>query len=361
MPVPRPCLTLVASLLALATTAAVAQQADLPARDHPITIDVRVEDKLGHPVHGLDAHNFTITDNGQPQQLAGFKAISDPPQVILVLDMINTGFDEVAYERAQLTSYLNQDGGKLRNVTSIMAMTENGMKTVNGAGQDGHALIASLQRLDTDLRAITRAGGGYWGATERLEMSLTQLSQLGAYLAAQPGLKMVLIIGPGWPMLPGAGYEEDHQQRAWVFNLLVQLTNGLREAHIALCSLDPYQLGNSNPFYYQSYLKGVKQLDHAEYPYLALPVLAEHSGGRALTQGKDVLGEINTAMRDAGAYYELTFNPVPGDHPNEYHELRVKVDQPDETVRTASSYYANVRPAGKSASPSKSAPPVGQK
>ncbi len=85
-------------------------------------------------------------------------------------------------------------------------------------------------------------------------------------------------------------------------------------------------MGALIPFYYRAYLKPVKKVDQAEFPYFALQVLAEHSGGQALTTGNDVVGGINTAMRDAGAFYELTFEAPPADRNNEYHELRVQTD-----------------------------------
>jgi hypothetical protein len=125
----------------------------------------------------------------------------------------------------------------------------------------------------------------------------------------------------------------------------------LREAHINLYSLDPFELGRTNPFAYQAYLKGVSKLNQAEYPYLSLQVLAEHSGGRALASGRDVLGEINTAIRDAGTYYQLSFEVPAGEQPNEYHELRVKTDKPDTTARTNASYYAEGGAVGGNPSP----------
>jgi hypothetical protein len=57
----------------------------------------------------------------------------------------------------------------------------------------------------------------------------------------------------------------------------------------------------------------------------------------------DILGELNTAMRDADACYRITFQAPPADRRNEYHELRVQVDKPGAQVRTTAGYYANVQ------------------
>lgn len=314
-----------------------------------ITINVVVADKLGHPVRGLEAADFTVLDNKQPQQLLGFRAVdaetpkADPVHVVIVVDMINVDVTTVARERQQLNMFLKQDGGKLANPTSIAVFADSGAKIQNTSTQDGNVLLAAFEKTSSELRTIGR-GTGFWGATEQLQTSLNELGQLAGYEATRPGRKLILVISPGWPLLPRAGEESDLKQRTWAFNLVVRFTNGLRESNVALYCLDPYELGRSNPFYYQTYLKGVAEAKNATYPNLALQVLAEHSGGQVLISGRDVTDELNTAVRDASASYELTFAAAEGDRVNEYHALDVRVDKPNVKVRTTAGYYAHVAP-----------------
>jgi VWFA-related protein len=314
-----------------------------------VTINVVVTDKQGHPVRGLTANDFTLTDNDQPQTLAGFKALDAeatdaPVHTVIVVDMVNVPFQMTAWGREELGKFLKEDGGKLANPTSLAVMTQNGLKLEPNATMDGNVLMSSLDTLRTQLRPINR-NGGFYAAGEMLEMSLRQISQLAAYEAAKPGHKLILVISPGLPLLPRAGDQEDMTQRKWVFDSVVALTNGLREADITLYSLDTYELGRTDPFYYQSFLKPVKKADGAEYPNLGLKVVAMHSGGQAQVTGRDITGELNTTVRDATASYELTFESVPGDGPNEYHALKVMVGRPDVTVPTTAGYYANVQGA----------------
>lgn len=309
-----------------------------------MTIDVTVMDKLGHHVDGLQAGDFTLLDNKGPQKILAFRplgdrAAGDPVHVVIVVDMINTGFGEVAWERQQLDTFLRQDGGKLEYPTSIAVFADRGAKLQRAATQDGNALMASFDKSQTELRTVTRAAG-FYGAAERLDTSLSQLSQLSAVEATVPGRKLFLVISGGWPLLTFAGDQADMKQRTWVFNSIVQLTNGFRTSRITLYCLDPFELGRTSPFYYQSYLKGVPSARQAEYPNLALQVLAEHSGGQVLVQGKDIAGDLNRALRDESAGYELTFEPAAGDRANEYHALQVQVDKPNVKVRTVSGYYA---------------------
>lgn len=319
-------------------------QAGEPASSNRMTIDVTVMDKLGHHVDGLQASDFTLLDNKAPQKILDFRtlgdrAAADPVHVVIVVDMINIGFGEVAWERQQLDDFLKQDGGKLEYPTSIAVFADRGAKLQRAATQDGNALMAAVDKSQTELRTVTR-DSGFYGAAERLEMSLTQLSQLSAFEATEPGRKLFLVISGGWPLLSFAGDQADLKQRAWVFNSIVQLTNGFRESRITLYCLDPLELGRTSPFYYQSYLKGIASVKQAEYPNLALQVLAEHSGGQVLVNGKDITGDLNLAVRDESAGYELTFEPAPGDRANEYHALQVQVGKPNVKVRTVSGYYA---------------------
>lgn len=315
--------------------------------DQHISINVVVDDKMGHPIPGLKADDFMLLDNKQPQKLIGFRALdaenskAEPAHVIIVIDMINTGFGEVAWERQELATFLKEDGGVLANPTAIAVLADDGLKVDKDSTQDGNVLIAEFDKTESSLRTVTRSAG-FYGAAEMLEMSLGQLSQLAAYEATQPGRKLILVISPGWPFLPLAGVQEDSKQRNWVFHSVVELSNGLREGNITLYCLDPFILGRTNPYYYQGYLKPVSVAGNAEYPDLALQVLAEHSGGQVLMMSHDITGALNTAVRDASASYELTFDAAQGDRTNEFHALQVKVDKPGVKVRTTAGYYAHV-------------------
>ena len=326
-----------------------AATAAVPAVDpHRISIDVEVTDKLGHNIAGLKPEDFTLLDNKQPAKILDFREIDsrngspDPVHVIIVIDMINTGFEAVAREREQLGEFLKQDGGRLAHPTTLAMLSERGIKMQQASSLDGNALLASLEGANSELRMVGRSAG-FWGAADRLNWSLNQLTQLTRYEANQPGRKVAFFISPGWPMLARAGEEATDKERKGAFNAIVGLSNGLREADMTLYSLDPFQLGRTDPFYYQSYLKPATNQDKAEYADLGLQVLAAHSGGLVEVTGMDILGELKTAMRDADACYRLTFEAPPADRRNEYHELRLQVDKTGAQVRTTAGYYANVQ------------------
>jgi hypothetical protein len=49
---------------------------------------------------------------------------------------------------------------------------------------------------------------------------------------------------------------------------------------------------------------------------------------------------INRILAEANAYYRISFDPPHAAHPDEYHDLKVVVDQPGLTARTRTGYYA---------------------
>jgi VWFA-related protein len=355
---------LVASSIALtAQPAAISKTAAASsAQPNSIHLDVLVKNQNGMAVAGLAPQAFTVLDNGQPQKLLSVTPVAtrnDPSAVsiLIVLDMINPGYDSVTWGREQLGEFLLKEGGALRHRTSIAAMTQDGLQMMSGSTTDGNALQAELQKLATDLRPVTQRSG--WQALEQLlQQSIQQFTQILAIEQTRPGRKLVLIISPGWPMLGWWGSEQDLHSVQQDFNILVAMTNAIHDSRTVVYRLDPYEIGGEHagpqdPFYYKDFLKPVTNPKQATFPYLGLGVFAMHSGGNVLVNGHDIAGEINAVMPDAGHYYELTYAAPPAGGPNQYHAISVRVNQPNTTAQTISGYYADPQLIGPQANAKK--------
>lgn len=315
-----------------------------------IHLDVLVKDQSGMPIPGIPQQFFSVMDNGQPQKLVSFKQVDpkhdpDAVHVLIVVDMINTDYHSVTWGREQLAEYLKQEGGSLHNPTSIAAITEDGLKIMNASTTDGNQLQAEFRKIGTDLRPVTQADG--WAGLEQLwSQSIEQFNEILAVERTRPGRKLVLFISPGWPMMGRIGSEEDLNQRQADFNTIVGMTNTIRDARTAVYRVDPFELGEHNPFYYKDFLKPMTKPSDATYPYLGLGVFAVHSGGRVLVTGKNITGELNDVLRDAGSYYELTYATPPAGGPDQYHAIKVQVNQPGTFVQTIFGYYADPQKVG---------------
>lgn len=319
-----------------------------------IHLDVLVKDSSGTPLDGIPQHFFKVLDNGEPQKLLTFKEVdpqNDPAavHVLIVMDMINPGYNSVTWGREQLSEYLKQEGGVLHHRTSIAVMTEDGLQMMNGSTTDGNVLKAQFDRISTNRRLIDQDDG--WQGLEQLfNWSIAQFSQILSIEQVRPGRKLVLFITSGWPALGWWGSEEDLPAVQHDFDAIVALTNTIRDARTAIYRLDPFELGGEHSgdhgtFYYQDFLKPVTDPKKATFPFMELGVFAVHSGGRVMVTGKDITGELNAAKRDGGVYYELTYAAPPAGGPNKYHAIQVQVQRPA-IVQTISGYYADPQPVG---------------
>jgi VWFA-related protein len=315
-----------------------------------MTLDVVVTDKSGKPVPGLAQKDFTLLDNKQPQKIVSFQAVEgaaaaadQPVEVIILVDTVNTEFTNVASARKEIEKFLGRSGGALAQPVSMIFFSD-GAATGTISSRDGNAVIADLNQKQLGLRTIGRAQGSF-GGFERMQMSLITLRKLADFEAGMPGRKLVVWISPGWPFLTSGMDQvlESQKQKQWFFDSIVALSDGLRRARITLYSIDP--LGTADALSlrttdYKQFLKGVKKAAQADLGDLALQVLASQSGGQVLNSSNDLAGEIATCAAEANSYYVLTFEGLPGDGPNEYHALDIKLAKPGLTARTRSGYYA---------------------
>ena len=344
------------ALLLCLSTAAFSQAAPQPAQDaapapggRTISLVVMVTDKSGRPVPGLTASDFTLLDNNQPSKIVAFHAYDgsaqepDPPtEAIILFDAVNVGFLEVSYARQQVENFLRQNGGHLVAPTAIYWLTDDGVQPQSEPTRDGNALAAQLEASDSRLRTINRSSGAY-GAIELFELSTKMLYTVAENEAKKPGRKLLIWASAGWPMLDSVAIDFPRKTQEALFQQIIAVSEVMREGHISLYSISQ---GTSGPgtFRYQSYLKGVKKVNQAAPPDLSLKVIAVQSGGLALPPTNDLTSAVATCMQDATVFYTLTFEPQPADGPNEYRDLRVKLDKPGLTARTNTGYYA--QPAG---------------
>jgi VWFA-related protein len=351
------CLLLLASLL---PTVALAQQAPPPATlptvpspaaaatDRNIRIDVVVADKSGAPVGGLEQKDFTLLDNSMAEPMTSFKAVSmgqEPVEVILLMDAVNTRFDTVAYERDQVEKFLRAGDAKMPHPMTIAYLTDKGVQIEKGFSKDGNVLAGIVDGYATGLRQITRSTG-YWGATERLQISLTGIHELTAYAKTLPGRKVIVWISPGWPLLSGVRQDLDNKQQAQIFHDIVSFSNEMRDARLTIYNINPRGVGEPllRANYYQEFVKGIRKQSQTQIGNLGLQVLAVQSGGLTLESSNDISASLSRCIGETESWYEMTLAMPPAEQPNEYHHLEIKVDKPGLAARTRDGYYAQPEP-----------------
>jgi VWFA-related protein len=224
-----------------------------------ISLDVVVTDKAGKPVAGLQPQDFTLLDNKQPRSILslhpadGVTAKPDGPiELFLLIDGINSPLDSVANTRHQIEKYLRQNGGHLALPMSLIFLTELKVQIPVAPTRDGNALLASLDESSPGLR-IFGSSVGLYAAEERWQSSIRALDVLTASMAKTPGTKLIAWIGPGWPGFSGFQWLKTQKDQNELFDYLAQVSTGLRQARMTLCSVDfeqanPGQFNDRNLF-----------------------------------------------------------------------------------------------------------------
>ena len=98
-----------------------------------------VDDGAGKPVLDLQPLDFKILDNGQTRKVMSFRAFNDaegkpdpPVEVILVIDLVNLPFQQVAITRQEIGRFLKENDGHLKQPVTLLLLSDAGMRVQPG-------------------------------------------------------------------------------------------------------------------------------------------------------------------------------------------------------------------------------------
>lgn len=329
----------------LACGSAWAQQPESAApKSNQLRLTVTVDGRNGKPVDDLTEADFKLLDNKKVQPITSFRAVDGadvPTEMILVIDAINMPYSRLAYARQQIDQFLSANGGELPQPTAIAIVMDTNSQVMPGFSKDGNTLRRTLDNYSIGLRNITRSAG-FYGASERFNISVNALRILVSREMQKPGLKRIVWISPGWPLLSGPEVNLTSSQRQTIFANAVALSTEMRQARIMLDAVNP--LGTESDVgrlvYYQNFVKGIRSPNDAQIADLGLQVIAEQSGGLVLDASNDIAGLLTRSFAQTKAFYEIGFEAAPGEHDNEYHQVQVQVAKPGLVAHTTQGYYA---------------------
>jgi VWFA-related protein len=311
---------------------------DAIVRDGLLSIDVVVTDSAGKAISDLAPWDFTLLDNGQPAKIRTFhnslEASEPAPELIFVLDTVNLSPEQLSETEKSLHRFLQRNNGQLGSKCFLYRLTREGLFSSLRPSTDGALLVKELEG-SRSLWTVWRADGPGTNSLGSWDSGLTpnRLSQraLGAIAISQrdvPGRKVLVWIGPGWPVNAGdAGFDE-----------ATELSSRLREARITLDNINVWL--NPTPSYLdRDYLDAPRAQEDMQPAKMALQAIATQTGGLVLDSSDDLDGAIESCAEKARNFFTLTFNPPHTGQVDEYHNLRVQIDRPGLTVRAPTGYY----------------------
>jgi len=373
----------------LKTRAASGQDADIRS----VILDVIARNRAGDPMTNLTEQDFSVVDDkkridSRAVKLSGRPSDRRNTQVTLVIDAMNSSLPDLAKSEDAVEAFLRSQLGRLESPTSILIVSDSAPQSASSKGGasaasnttvrprqlfihrippsvDAALLIKGLKDYGAAEHRILDAQGGL-GEGERVGLSLQALSSIGDALSSEPGAKLVVWIGPGWPMVLRSEAKSSEQ----LFDSVVYFSNLLRKARIILYSIDPAGVAsqdstaeteafllasrpgairaaghapgmpnNVGDSYYGQFVKGVKNSKEANANDLSLQVLAYQSGGLVLQHNNDLKTQIAECAADQDALYSLAYTPVAGTGLDVYHELKVVLSKDSEPLRTRTGIY----------------------
>jgi len=338
---------------------------------HRIILNVGVADAACKPIAGLNQADFTLFDNDQERKIVSFRSVDGSTggaHIIFVIDAVNNFTRQVRTYAKELERYLKERDGPLAYPVALGVFSGISIE-VGQSSRDRAALLRELKTRTEDLRAggcitvqdhgnTTAAAytlGGMSGTraeaqqelickNERFVESVSALSGLARKQKDVPGRAILIWFGPGWPMLTDKAFTPDSPDlKRNFFAQLVSLSMLLREAQVtidAVASPDNSINPQTPNVRDTEFFVGVSTPDQVNAANLGLHVLAHETGGRIMTETRDVAGQISACVADADLYYVLMFDSPQAADFGEYHALAVKVNKPGLDVRTNTLYYA---------------------
>jgi VWFA-related protein len=331
-----------------------------------IHLDVAATDHEGKPFSGLAEKDFALLDNGVPQKIVSFAASNQATdenerltEVMLVLDEVNLSPVQLKLVKDESIKFLRQNGGHLGQSTSIYWFTTSGLYASATPTTDGNALAEDVayHRSPRTILAIPRSRDPFMTAEServaRWERSLRALYAIAVGRRGDPGRKLLVWTGFGWPVVHR---QEEYKDTA--FSSLVELSTRIREARMVISEVTARTEPAAPSFndFYKDYLAGVRAPSELEEPgarapsgveepgvhpfiHFALPVLAIQSGGLVLDPVSDISRAIEDCVEDARVFYTMSFDPPTATRPDEYHDLKVQIGAPGLSARTNTGYY----------------------
>ena len=140
-----PCIA--AALMAQAPSSRTYTTPSFQATTRNVVLDAVVLDQKGDVVNGLTRNDFVIREDGAPQSIQSFDAVTGgnstqdaTPHTILLIDEMNTRFADMAYARYSIDRLVRKDGVQLAQPTALYLLSNDGLHVLQSYTRDPAAI-----------------------------------------------------------------------------------------------------------------------------------------------------------------------------------------------------------------------------
>lgn len=319
-----------------------------------VFLDVTVLDKKGRPVvSGLTRDDFTITEDKRPQRIFSFEAPQEhvlsarasdenpdgkAPTTILVLDLLNSTFQDFAYIRWSTRRFFLAQPERLPAPAEMLVVGDESLEMIQGFTHSRAELLYALDHLPAAYPFKKMNASFFW---ERFAQSFDALQQIAFQNKGIPGRKNIIWVGHGGPSLILNPIEIPDKIAAELNQYTHSTVNMLVNARISLFVIYPGLPVNGNVMTYSAMLSSEEIGDNDPFTGdISFGVLVNETGGKLFFNRNDVDAEIAQSERMGAQYYTLTYQPhdVPSD--GKFRRIRVTLRDPNLCAVTKAGYYA---------------------
>jgi VWFA-related protein len=320
-----------------------------------VFLDVTVLDKKGHPVvSGLTKDDFTITEDKIPQTIFSFEAPDahmmgaeaedenpngKAPETILVMDLLNSSFEDFAYIRYEVEQFLNAQPPRLASPTELLVVGNDSLEILQSFTRSRAELLDALKHTPVALpyKHMHRVSFAW----EMFDQSLDALDQIALQNKGVPGRKNIVWVGHGGPnvyldpVVFGDKFVEKLKQ------YVHSTTNMMVDARISLFVIYPGLPVSGGVMTFSASQAGIDLGEDDPFAGdVNFGLFANETGGKLFYNRNNVDMEIKEAEQMGSQYYTLTYQPQNVDPDGRFRRVRVTLRNPDLRAVTKAGYYA---------------------
>lgn len=352
-----------------------------------VVVDVVVTDKHGQPVTDLKKDDFTLTEDGKPQQLKFFEAhipetqpktipkIDLPPNQytnfplqkpassvnVVLFDTLNTPVADQMYARWQMIQFikalppgkpvalftlgssLKMIAGFTTNSDDLIAAAEKVRPAVNPVQLEPDT-SGALQGppepagppLGTSAEMTDELSRFYFNETafrvgDRVQQTIDAFNQLANALSGYSGRKNLLWLSEAFPItldpdtLNGSGARLGNL-RAYS-EVLKQSAALLSSSQISVYPIDVRGVKNGNALQINA-------------NYLTMDQIAKETGGKAFYSTNDLKQAMEQSIERGSIYYTVAYVPENRNWDSRYRQIKVKLARSDVKAEYRPGYFA---------------------
>jgi VWFA-related protein len=325
-----------------------------------VVLDTVVTDRNGQPVSGLTRDDFRIYQDGVEQKIRNFDVLGahaaavpdhatkdhdgrddwgNAPKTILVLDELNTPFDETTYARFEVNRYLNAQSAVLPSPTMVLYVNDYGFHPLGVYTRDRQELLKQVAAHRSGLPGnLTRSDSG-----EMLARSFALLQQIAVSTRGESGRKVVIWIGRGFPGFDRTDLPPKDEDR--LDAAIRYTTNLLLDSRVTVYKVDPSPVPPVATVLSGDDGNVATQSASGQDPFAEnfnFNSFVQETGGQYFYNRNDLDHAIANSVADGATYYTLSYAPAGslGDG-QPYHAIKVVMRDPNLHAATRRGYYSS--------------------